>query len=255
MFDKTGTLTEGRPSVTEVQRFGRRTGRRTTCCGSRPALERLSEHPLAQAVVRAAREKNLPTDRRSMISPMSRAKASRDGSTTPPCWSEVRALCGKKGRFRSTDARRRSKPIKRGRKPSIVVARNGEAIGVIAIADTLKSDAKAAIAQLRAEGIVTVMITGDNRKTAEAIAEQLDIDQVFAEVLPQDKAQQVQRLQTEGQARRLRRRRHQRCARARAGRSWHRDRHRHRHRDRGRQHRARQRQSAENHRGAAAVAR
>jgi P-type Cu+ transporter len=79
----------------------------------------------------------------------------------------------------------------------VVVARNGAAIGLIAIADTLKSDAKEAIAQLRAEGITPVMITGDNRKAAEAIARELNIEHAFAEVLPQEKAHHVQRLQKE----------------------------------------------------------
>ncbi len=79
----------------------------------------------------------------------------------------------------------------------MVVARNGRPIGLIEIADALKSDAKEAIAELRAEGIIPVMITGDNRKAAEAIARELDIEHAFAEVLPQDKARHVQRLQKE----------------------------------------------------------
>ena len=77
----------------------------------------------------------------------------------------------------------------------VVVARNGEPVGIIAIADALKSDAIEAIAQLRSEGIVTVMITGDNRKTAEAIGQAIQIDQFFAEMLPHDKALQVQHFQ------------------------------------------------------------
>jgi Cu+-exporting ATPase len=80
----------------------------------------------------------------------------------------------------------------------VVVARNGEPVGIIAIADTLKNGAVDAVAQLKNEGIATVMITGDNRATAEAIARELHIDQFFAEVLPQDKASEVQRLQGEG---------------------------------------------------------
>jgi Cu+-exporting ATPase len=79
----------------------------------------------------------------------------------------------------------------------VVVAQNAEPIGIIAIADALKGDAKAAIAQLRSDGITTVMVTGDNRKTADAIAREIDIDQSFAEVLPQDKASKVQQLQNE----------------------------------------------------------
>jgi Cu+-exporting ATPase len=79
-----------------------------------------------------------------------------------------------------------------------VLARNGEPVGIIAIADALKSDAKQAVAALRKEGIAAVMITGDNRATADAIARELGIDQSLAEVLPQDKARQVERLQQQG---------------------------------------------------------
>ena len=79
----------------------------------------------------------------------------------------------------------------------VIVARNGEPIGLIAIADTVKNDAKEAIEQLRGDGIIPVMITGDNRKAAEAIARELNIEQSFAEVLPQEKAHHVQRLQNE----------------------------------------------------------
>jgi Cu+-exporting ATPase len=79
----------------------------------------------------------------------------------------------------------------------VVVARSGVAVGLIAIADTLKPDAREAIAELRAEGIIAVMITGDNQKAAEAIARDLNIEHFFAEVLPQDKARHVQRLQNE----------------------------------------------------------
>jgi Cu+-exporting ATPase len=81
---------------------------------------------------------------------------------------------------------------------AIAVASNGEMVGVIAVADVLKSDAKAAIQQLRVEGIATVMITGDNKRTARSIADEIGIDEVFAEVLPQDKAQHVKNLQARG---------------------------------------------------------
>jgi P-type Cu+ transporter len=80
----------------------------------------------------------------------------------------------------------------------VAVASNGELAGIIAIADTVKDDAKTAVARLHEQHIETVMLTGDNRKTAEAIAKQIGIDRVFAEVLPQDKAQQVRLLQQEG---------------------------------------------------------
>ena len=81
---------------------------------------------------------------------------------------------------------------------AVAVASNGELIGVIGVADALKVDAKSAIEALHAEGIATAMITGDNKKTAKAIADQIGIDEVFAEVLPQDKAEQVKAMQGRG---------------------------------------------------------
>ena len=80
----------------------------------------------------------------------------------------------------------------------VTVARNGELIGLIAIADTLKEDARAAVERLRAKGLQIAMITGDNTNTARAIAQQVGIDQVFAEVLPQEKAEKVRLLQQQG---------------------------------------------------------
>ena len=83
-------------------------------------------------------------------------------------------------------------------KTVFMVAQDQKLVGMIAVADTLKQDAKAAIARLHAQGVATVMMTGDNRRTAEAIAAQIGIDMVFAEVLPQDKAGHVRELQRKG---------------------------------------------------------
>jgi Cu+-exporting ATPase len=195
VFDKTGTLTEGKPRVTDVLSFNAQmTADQVLALAA--ALERLSEHPLAQAVVCAARERNL----------------------TLADVQDFTSLAGKGVRARLCNAaisvgsvrlmREEGVPVVQGMEQIeareaqaetvVAVASDGELAGIIAIADTLKSDAKAAIAQLRAQGIAAVMITGDNNRTARAIAERVGIDQVFAEVLPQDKAQQVKTLQAEG---------------------------------------------------------
>lgn len=195
MLDKTGTLTEGRPKVTEVVALAPEFSP-DTVLGLAASLERLSEHPLGQAVMRAAQEKIL------------RTQSVEDFANV--------AGMGVKGRVENVfiavgNARfMREESVELGRaiaqieahqakaETVVAVARNGAIIGLIAIADVLKSDAKEAIAQLRAEGIIPMMITGDNRKASEAIARQINIEHVFAEVLPQDKAHQVQRLQKEG---------------------------------------------------------
>jgi Cu+-exporting ATPase len=194
VLDKTGTLTEGRPKVTGVTAFAPDLAP-VTVLGLAASLERLSEHPLGQAVVRAAREKDLATE------------SVEDFANVPGK--------GVKGRIENASvlvgnvALMRDEGVGLGEAPAlieahqakaetvVVVARSGVAVGLIAIADTLKPDAREAIAELRAEGIIAVMITGDNQKAAEAIARDLNIEHFFAEVLPQDKARHVQRLQNE----------------------------------------------------------
>jgi P-type Cu+ transporter len=192
VFDKTGTLTEGRPSVTKVEAIGGELSS-DAVLGLAASVERLSEHPLAQAIVRAASAKNL-----SSITVDEFANVAGKG---------VKARIENASVLVGNPRFMEEKGIKLGATVSqieahqaraetiVVVARDGEPVGIIAIADALKSDAKEAIAQLRSEGIVTVMITGDNRKTAEAIGQAIQIDQFFAEMLPHDKAQQVQHFQ------------------------------------------------------------
>jgi Cu+-exporting ATPase len=194
MLDKTGTLTEGRPKVTEVIAFAPDMTA-DTVLRIAASLERMSEHPLGQAVVRAAQEKNL-------VIASVEDFANIPGKGVKGRMENASALVGNVRLMRDegvglgeTLAQIEAHQAKA--ETIVVVARNGGAIGLIAIADTLKSDAKQAIAELRAEGIVAVMITGDNRRTAEAIARELGIEEFFAEVLPQDKAQHVQRLQGE----------------------------------------------------------
>jgi P-type Cu+ transporter len=193
VLDKTGTLTEGRPSVTKVEAIGELSGDTVLLLAA--SVERLSEHPLAQAIVRAANAKNL-------LSTTVDDFANVAGKGVKARIDNASVLVGNP-RFMQEegiklDATLAQIEAHQARAETVVlVARNGELIGIIAIADALKSDAKAAIAQLRSEGIVTVMITGDNRKTAEAIGQEIQIDQSFAEVLPHDKAQQVKRFQSE----------------------------------------------------------
>ncbi len=193
VFDKTGTLTEGRPKVTDVLPAKAQTSA-DEVLGLAASIERLSEHPLAQAIVRAAREKNLPlaevTDFENIAGKGVRAKI---GNET--------VLVGSPRLLREFGVPFDLMMIENyeaDAKTVVGIARNNELAGMLAIADTVKEDAKPAADRLRADGIATVMITGDNRKTAEAIARQIGIDTVFAEVLPQDKAEQVRSLQQQG---------------------------------------------------------
>jgi Cu+-exporting ATPase len=195
VFDKTGTLTEGKPKVTEVVAFGTQMAPNDLLALA-ASIERLSEHPLAQAVVRAAQEKNVPlvdvSDFENLAGKGVRGKigdhAVLVGSSRLLLEQGVPIL----------------KPVAKIEqheaegKTVFLVARDQKLLGMIAVADTLKEDAKTAIDRLRAQGIETVMMTGDNRRTADAIARQIGIDVVFAEVLPQDKAGHVQQLQKQG---------------------------------------------------------
>lgn len=194
VFDKTGTLTEGRPNVTTVEATGPDVSS-DDVLRLALSLERLSEHPLAQAIVRAANAKNV---RSAVVEDF----ANVAGKGIKGRIDNAAVLVGNP-RFMGEEGikldaiRTKIEGHQARAETVVVVARNGEPVGIIAIADTLKSDAKEAIALLRDEGIATVMITGDNRATAEAIARELNIDQVFAEVLPQDKAHEVQSFQNE----------------------------------------------------------
>jgi Cu+-exporting ATPase len=195
MLDKTGTLTEGRPKVTDVIALAPKVSP-DTVLSLAASLERLSEHPLGQAVVRAAQEQNLATESVERFANVAGQGVTGRMDNAAVLVGNVRMMDEAGVPLSAALAQIEAHQAKA--ETVVVVARNGAAIGLIAIADTLKSDAKAAIAELRAEGIIVVMITGDNRKAAEAIARELNVEHSFAEVLPQDKAQHVQRFQKEG---------------------------------------------------------
>jgi Cu+-exporting ATPase len=195
MFDKTGTLTEGRPKVADVIAANAGVGE-AGVLGLAASLEQLSEHPLAQAIVSAAREKDLALDQvdgfESLAGKGVRGTIAGNAVLvgSPRLLREVGvSTAGLQGKIDEREAAAQT---------VVAVARNGELVGIVAIADTLKEDAKAAVMRLRAKGLQTAMITGDNSKAAQAIAQQAGIEQVFAEVLPQEKAEQVQLLQQQG---------------------------------------------------------
>jgi Cu+-exporting ATPase len=194
MLDKTGTLTEGRPKVTEVIALEAEIALDTVLRVA-ASLERLSEHPLGQAVVRAAQEKGLTTESVEDFANVAGLGVKGRIENASVLVGNVRLM--REEGVGLSEALTQIEAHQAKGETVVVVARNGAAIGLIAIADTLKSDAKEAIAELRAEGITPVMITGDNRKAAEAIARELNIEHAFAEVLPQDKARHVQSLQKE----------------------------------------------------------
>jgi Cu+-exporting ATPase len=194
VLDKTGTVTTGQPSVTDVillNGFDE-----TTLLQRAASVEKRSEHPLGQAIVEYAQSKGItPTDVQSFHSITGRGiTASVNGDSVAVGNRLLMDHC-------SVDAAEVQMLLQQGTeegKTPILVAINGRVAGIIAIADTIKPTSREAVATLRAMGLEVVMITGDNRRTAEAIAQRVGIDRVVAEVLPDEKAQRVRALQAEG---------------------------------------------------------
>jgi Cu+-exporting ATPase len=194
VLDKTGTITEGKPSVTDViVADGIAEDELLRLAAS---AERGSEHPLGEAIVQAAQERALPlVDAREFQAVPGHGVEARV--------EERRLLLGnlklmqERGLALDGLAPRTEALAQEGKTP-MFVAVDGRLAGVIAVADTIKPSARDAVAELRRMGIGVVMLTGDNQRTAEAIARQAGIERVLAEVLPEDKANQVRALQQEG---------------------------------------------------------
>ncbi|MFM9938731.1 MAG: heavy metal translocating P-type ATPase [Hyphomicrobiaceae bacterium] len=193
ILDKTGTITRGEPSLTDVVAKG---SDEATVLRLAASLERGSEHPLGEAIVKGAEARNIAivdakdfvaipghgvggrVDDRAVL--LGNAKLMRDrGIAIDLLTADWERLAGD------------------GKTPMYVAA-DGKALGLIAVADTVKPDSKAAIAVLQSLGLEVVMLTGDNERTAKAIARQVGIERVLADVLPEAKAHEVQKLQLEG---------------------------------------------------------
>ncbi len=194
VVDKTGTLTEGRPQLVSVQSgegFGEDEVLRLAA-----SLERASEHPLAEAIVRGAEERGIslaPTDQFESITGQG-VRGNIDGRAV--ALGNLRLL-----ETLSIDPGELPAEAESGRAQGqtvMFVAIDGKSAGLIGVADPIKASTPQAIHDLHAEGVKVVMLTGDNYTTAQAVAEKLGIDRVEAEVLPDQKAEIVRRLQTEG---------------------------------------------------------
>jgi len=194
ILDKTGTITYGKPSLTDLVLTPPQ--KETEVLRLAASVERSSEHPLALAIVEAAQARSLPLNEASSFEaiPGHGVSAAVDGRQV--LIGNVK-LMSREGIVLG-DLEARSRALADDGKTPMYVALDGRAAGIIAVADTVKEDSKAAIAVMKKMGLEVVMITGDNERTANAIGRQVGIDRVLAEVLPQDKAFNVQKLQLEG---------------------------------------------------------
>jgi len=195
VFDKTGTLTKGKPEVTDIISFGIDENGLISLIAS---VERNSEHPLAQAIVKKAKEKGIKLEEIKKFESFS-GKGVVAGLNGKEILIGNRMLFTEKNIFLSKELEQSIKKLEMQGKTVILCAVEKELKGIIAIADTLKETTKEAIKELKNMGLKVAMITGDNIRTAQAIAGTIGIEEIMAEVLPQDKAQKVKELQEKGE--------------------------------------------------------
>ncbi|KWU53319.1 ATPase P [Bacillus mycoides] len=194
ILDKTGTVTNGKPVLTDVivadgfheEEILRLVG----------AAEKNSEHPLAEAIVEGIKEKKI-------VIPSSETFEAIPGFGIESVVEGKQLLIGtrrlmKKFNIDIEEVSKSMEALEREGKTAMLIAINKEYAGIVAVADTVKDTSKAAIARLKKMGLDVVMITGDNTQTAQAIAKQVGIDHVIAEVLPEGKAEEVKKLQAQG---------------------------------------------------------
>ena len=194
VLDKTGTVTEGKPQVTDVLCVPGVTEEELLCAAA--SLEKPSGHPLADAIVQEAERRSIPLCAVSDFAAVAGGgvQAVLDGKTLYAGNDRYMTLIGA-GTSALADAA--AQLAAQGKTP-LYFAEEQQLLGVIAVADVVKPDSAAAIAALRRSGCEVVLLTGDNQRTAEAIARQVGVDRVIAQVLPQDKARCIEELQKEG---------------------------------------------------------
>lgn len=194
VMDKTGTITQGKPMVTDLKYQSDVTESQLLQIAA--SLEKLSEHPLARAIVAEAEKRNihfLPVDQFEQI-PGQGIKGNINGMD---CLAGNQKLLNAEGVHDGVLEQLQDQMADQGKTP-LFFAAAGKLIGMIAVADVVKPTSKQAIEELQAIGIQVVMLTGDHKKTAEAIRKQVGVDRVVAEVLPQDKEREVRKLQESG---------------------------------------------------------
>ena len=193
VLDKTGTLTEGKPVVTDVVLA--KGILRNRLLKQAAAVEALSEHPLAEAIVAYAKEKEVPFEKAENLTATAGQGVEADVAGKHILAGNLKMM--QKRGIQLGEWEEKAVELAEAGKTPLFFAENETFLGIVALADTLKPTSKAAVDAFHQMGIEVVMLTGDNKRTAQAIAKELDI-QVIAEVLPQDKEREVRRLQEQG---------------------------------------------------------
>lgn len=188
-FDKTGTLTSGRPQVTDLiacQGYGEKEMLQLAA-----SIESLSEHPLAKAIVQTAKERGIETDRPTELTSLTGwgVQAELHGEV----WKIGKPTLMEESMM-TQDIKTAVHRLEEQGKTVVLMANTRGIAGVIALQDSIRPQAKAAIAELRKKGIKVAMLTGDQQRTARAIADEAGIDLVYAELLPEDKVNRVKEL-------------------------------------------------------------
>jgi Cu+-exporting ATPase len=195
VFDKTGTLTYGKPVVTDI--VGTKKFKEKDVISIAASLENTSEHPLAEAIVSSAKEKSMRLADVSGFQaiPGHGVSGSIKGSVY---YLGNRMLITSRTKGKLEAYENQLQKLEKAGKTAMLLGTDTEIIGIVAVADTVKPSSKTAIERLKSIGISVYMLTGDNRRTAEAVAAQLGVDNIIAEVLPEDKAAKIKELQSSG---------------------------------------------------------
>ncbi len=195
VLDKTGTVTAGKPALTDVLTAAGVTEMELLRLAA--SVERGSEHPLAGAIVAGAQQRGIELTEATQFQAL--AGRGVEASVESHALLLGNAALLHERTIDTSDFAAEMERLAREGKTPMLVAMDGKAAGVLAVADPIKPTASAAIARLKAMGITVVLLTGDNRRTAEAVARQVGIERTLAEVLPEHKAAEIKRLQGTGQ--------------------------------------------------------
>ncbi|MFH0772916.1 MAG: heavy metal translocating P-type ATPase, partial [bacterium] len=195
VFDKTGTLTKGKPEVTDVKSFGKLD--KDDALTISASLEKQSEHPLAEAIYTYAQEENLNLSTVEAFKAIPGHGVTGNINNKKYYFGNRRLVTETLGLSLDEFERKFSRLEEQG-KTVMILTLEKEILGLIAVADTVKETSKEAVEKLKKMGIDIYMITGDNVRTAKVIAEQVGINNVLAEVLPEDKEKEIKKLQDSG---------------------------------------------------------